>query len=306
MPFDDMRSLSALNWDAEIVPLYDHEGNELPADIGRGMSRSDTGAIIGICGKNTKPVQHQDVFDPILQTLHDQKYDLVERDYSRRDLADLKGQRGAFVKVEEAANGAIIKLDVITGDFTNPTGPSSYLPDGPPTLFRRYTGLNSHNSTYAAQAAVSYVNLVCMNGLVSPEFTAVTKGKHTKGFNIDAFKGKILSAASMMEGDTARFEQYIKTPCTPEQAEAFIKATLASNGVDEKGNPKVSDTLVKQMLELFQQEANTVWGVYQAMTAWATHGDLRRNATALTARVGRDERVARAMRSPEFQGLLAA
>jgi hypothetical protein len=302
MPFDTLS-----NWKAVTGPLLDQNGNEVPGDIVRGVYRDDTGEVIGSCGKNFKPVQHSDVSDPVLQTLKDDGVEIIERTPTKNDLYDLKGQKGAFLDIQEAHNGAVLRFDVITGDFTNPTGPSAFLPDGPPTLFRRYTGLNSHNSTYAAQAVASYVNLRCLNGMVNEQFSAAIKGKHTKHFDTTAFKAKILAAADLMQGDTERFERYIRTPCSLEQAEAFFKKTIAWQRPDAKGNEQWSESLVKQLLELFAEEGTrNVWAVYQALTAWATHGTLKGNAVALTARVGRDERVARALRAPQFKELVAA
>lgn len=300
MPFD------ALNWEAEIRPLFDVNGDRVPPEIGRGVYRSDTDDIIGIAGPHTKLVQHHDVVDPVLQTLKDQGYEIKERLPGRRDLEDLRGHKGAFVNFAEAKTGAVMKATIITGDFTRPTGPSSFLPDGPPTLFREYNALNSHDSTYAAQMASRYKNVVCMNGLTREDFSATVKGKHTSGFSIEAFKRQILMSAEMMERDTQVFERYIKTPLTHVQAEAFIKATIAKLKDKPGGEPNWSEPLRAKLLDLFAREPKTVWGLYMAMTYWATHGDLKGNSVELTARIGRDERVAQSMRTSTFKQLLAA
>jgi hypothetical protein len=303
MPFD----LQTLDWTAEVRPIYDALGNEVPPEIGRLLARSDTGAPLATCGPNFKPIQHQDVVDPVMQVLHEQRYDFIPRVPNRRDLEDLRGQRGAFVTHHFAKNGGIMRTTIITGDFINPTGPSIYLPDGPPTCFRQYDILNSHTGDYAAMLDLRYLVLKCMNGLASQQFTAKIKAKHTTGFSIDAFKNKVLAAAEMMETDTARFERYIKTPLSRDQAETYFKATIARLADDEKtGEPRWSGRLVDDLLARFDNEPPTVWGAYMAMTEWATHGDLRESAEELTSRVGRDERVARATRTPQFAELLEA
>jgi hypothetical protein len=303
MPFD----LQTLDWTAEVRPIHDAFGNEVSSDVGRLLVRSDTGGALATCGPNFKPIQHQDVLDPVMQTLHAQGYELIERRPNRRDLEDLRGQRGAFVTTSFAKNGGIMRTSIITGDFINPTGPSIHLPDGPPTCFRQYDILNSHTGDYAAMLDLRYLVLKCMNGLASQQFTAKIKAKHTTGFSIDAFKNKVLAAAEMMETDTARFQRYIKTPLTREQAETYFKATIARLADDEKtGELRWSGRLVDDLLQRFDNEPQSVWGAYMAMTEWATHGDLRSNSEEVTSRVGRDERVARATRAPQFAELLEA
>jgi hypothetical protein len=304
MPFEGVK---ALDWSAVVREIRDAAGNPIPPEIGRGVYRDDTDTILSVCGPNFKPIQHGDVLDPVLQTLKDQGYDIKERAPDQKALYDLKGQRGAFVSVDDAHNGAVVRFQVITGDFTQPTGPVGLLPERrPPLLMRRYLGLNSHNSTYAAQVVGSYVNVICMNGMVREDFSAVMKAKHTTGFNQEAFRRKVLAATEMMEADTERFKLYIKTPLSIPQAAEFLKATIAKLADKPTGEPHWSDPLVNDLLGRFSHQPPTVWGLYQAMTEWATHGALRQNATALTARVQRDERVAKTMRSSEFKALIAA
>jgi hypothetical protein len=303
MPFDRP---AALQWNAVVREIRDFNGKPIPADIARGVYRDDTDEILSTCGPNFKPIQHGDVLDPVLQTLKDQGYEIQERAATKSNFYDLKGQKGAFVAVEEAKTGSIVRATVITGDFTQPTGPSMFLPAGPPTLLRRYQVLNSHDSTYAAQVALSYLNLVCMNGMVREDFSAVQKAKHTFGFSIAAFKAKVLGAAEMMERDTERFKLYVKTPLNRDKAIDFLRKTLAKQPDKPNGDPHWSEPLVNRILEFFGREPQTVWGLYQAMTAWATHGEMKSNANQLTGRIGRDEQIARSMRAPEFKQLTAA
>lgn len=300
MPYD------ALNFHAEVRPIYDADGREIPAEIGRGVYRSDTGAAIATCGANFKPVQHQDVIDPMLQTLKDQGYEIVERPAGRRDLYDLKGQRGAFVDTRTQDNGAIMRSDIIVGDFIEPTGRTHYLQQGPDTMLRRFTALNSHDGTYAVKATSGYYRLLCLNGMMDPQFTAQSYGKHTSGFSIDALRRQIMMAAEMMETDAERFGLYARTRLSAVQAEEFLKGTLAKLPPLPTGEPAWSKPLAQEILRRFEAEDQTVWGLLNAMTAWATHGDLRANAGEITARTGRDGRVAQALRSRDFARLIAA
>lgn len=302
MPFD--MTVSNLDWTAEIRPIYDGSGREIPANIARGVYRGET--ILATCGAHTKLIQHTDVLDPVLQALHDEGVEIREREWGRHDLYDLKGQKGAFVATQLDKDGAVMRTRVITGDFIEPTGPSAFLPSGPPTLFKMFDILNSHDSTYSAQVDLKYMNILCMNGLVREDFAARVRSKHTLNFSMDAFRDKVRASAELMLRDVERFKLYVRTSLTREEAEAFFKATIAKLKDKPTGEPNWSDRLVAKLLELFDSEPQSVWGAYQAMTAWATHGDLREGDSPLTARVGREERVARAMRADEFRELLAA
>lgn len=302
----DTLNLQRLNWTAEVRPLFNADGTEFPEQLARGVYRDDTGQPIARCGPSTTVIQHGDVIYPILEKIADTGIDILERDYARHDLYDLQGKKGGFVALDMARDGAIARARIITGDFISPTGPSAYLPDGPPTLFREYHVLNSHDSTYAQQVHLRYLNAKCMNGLVTPEFTAVVKAKHSLNFDIEAFKAKVLAGVDLMENDTERFELYIKTPLDAAAAETFFKKTIARLKPKDDGEPNWSKAKLEDLLNRFREEPQTVWGAYQAMTAWATHADIRSNATELTSRIGRDEEVARSMRTGEFRQLLAA
>lgn len=307
MPFDKLPvAHAAFDWEAEIRPVYDIHGNEIPAEYGRVVYRGDT--PIGRAGPNTALIQHAEVGGAVIQAAVDEGYDIVVRTPGRRDLEDLRGHRGAFLSIDESKNGAIQRGRLILGDFINPTGPSSFLPDGPPTVFREVSWLNSHDSSFAAQVHIRSVNLVCMNGLVSPEFFAEFRTKHTRGVDAAVFKEKFKTGITMMSSDKERMERYIRTPCSHEQAMELFKATvcrLAPN-VSTPDEPRWSEAKLNVLMDLFSSEGtNNVWAAYMALTAWATHHKVMRG-DALTTRIKRDGEVAATMRSPQFGALLEA
>ncbi len=167
--------------------------------------------------------------------------------------------------------------------------------------------LNSHDTTYAAQAYIESLILKCMNGAASPEFSAFFKSKHTTGISADAFSRQIEVGIDMLEKDKERMERYIRTPLNRDQAETMFKLTIAKLPDKPGGEPNWSAALVKRLLELYDEEGTeNVWAAYMAMTAWATHDEVRGSGNDLTARVGRNARVATAQRAKEFKELLAA
>lgn len=307
---DSNTTLQNVNFTAVLGDLHDAEGVALPDSIGRLLYREDTGAPLAVVGAKYKPIQHMDVLDPILQTMRDQGYEIHEREADQRSLYDLKGYRGAFVSSKIDGNGEKMKASIITGDFIDPVpamfrGPSER--DTPPTMFREYAILNSHDSSLAARVDPGWQVLSCLNGIRSTVFSAQIRSKHTKGFNIEAFKRMVGNAADLMETDTARFQQYATTKLSRDNAEEFLKRTFCKLPDDINGEAAWSERLLRTIMDRFlMSEAQTVWGLHQAMTWYATHGDVRSEGTGLMARVRRDERVAQAMRSKYADRILEA
>jgi hypothetical protein len=302
MPFD---TYSNIDFEAKVGPIFSPDGEEIPPEVAQGVYRDDNGKILSVCGRGYKPVQHTDVLDPMLQLLKDQGYEIQERDPDKRSLYDLKGQKGAFATIKTQDDGAVMRADIIVGDFVTPTGTTSFLEEGPDTMLRRFTALNSHDGSLAVRATSGYLRLICLNGMLQPDFTASSYGKHTANFSVEALKRQIINAGEMMENDAETFGKYARTPLTHDQAEQLFKKTLAKMPPQPDGTPQHSEKKVRDLLNWFGQQDQTVWGAVNAMTAWATHGELRSHAGQVTARVRRDGEVTRAMRSREFQKLVA-
>ena len=297
---------AATGFSAIVDSVFHPNGTPIESDFGRGVYRDDTGELLAICGPSYHPVQHSDVLNPVFQTLDRLGYQIEERDPSRYDLYDLKGRKGAFGSVKLADNGAVMRADFILGDFIEPTGSGSFLTKGEDTNFFRISVLNSHNSKYAVRVNTSYLRLICMNGMTSPNFSVSTYGKHTQNFNLDAMAKKIEKAMTMMDQDADRFGLWARTKLTPKQAEAFLIATIAKLPNKPNGDDNHSQPLVDKILRLFRDEDQTVWGLYNAVTAWQTHGEIKAGSNLLTARIGRETKVAAMLRAPEFKGLVTA
>jgi hypothetical protein len=299
--------LSEINFTTTISDLFDRNGKRLPSELGRGVYRDDTGECIATCGRTHKTVDHMAVINPILNHFNDQGYEVVEREADLHSLYDLKGRKGVFVSAKTDSLGAVMRADIISGDFIEPKarfGGNNKAGDN--TMFHRISLLNSHNGSLAVQCNNSYLRLVCLNGMTTADWSTSTRAKHTINLNIEALKSKIRNGLSMMADDAERFGQYAKTKVTLEQATEFFQRTIAKLAQTSDGKARWSEPMVQQMLVNFRQEDKTVWGVWNAMTAWATHGERRANTSALSTTLGREARVADAMRSQHFAALLKA
>jgi hypothetical protein len=293
-------------FNAVVQPLYDANGKEVDAEIGRAVVRDDTGETISVCGPAFKPVQHSEVIDPILDHLHGLGYEVKERNPSQRSLYDLAGEKGAFLRTSFAKNGAVMRADIITGDFIKPTGASNYLQDGPDTMLFKTSIFNSHNGSLAVRVNTSYERLICMNGMTRPDFSAGVFGKHTQGFSIKAMQAQIENAVNGMHHDADTFGLWAKKRITREVAETMLQMTLAKLPNKPNGDAHFSERLVNKILEQFTREDQTVWGLYQAITWWQTHEKSSRGASAVTTMINRETRVSQMLRTPQWGALIEA
>ncbi len=300
-----MSFMSNINFDAVVSDIFTNDGKRVDPKMARGVYRDDTGELLSVCGPTFKPVQHKEVLEPLFEMLDKDGYSLEVREPDRGSLYDLAGKKGAFIQPIVTDNGAVMRTNVIVGDFIQPTGASSYLEAGPDTMLKKYSILNSHNSKLAATAVTSWERLVCMNGIVTPSFSVRAYGKHTLNFNVEAFKAKIIAAAEAMAGDADTFGKYAKAGLSVRDAEKFLKATFAKLPALPNGDANFSQRLVDDILTRFNKEARTVWGLVQALTEWSTHGEMKAGSDHLLGRLGREERVSKAMRSPLFDALAA-
>jgi hypothetical protein len=229
----------------------------------------------------------------------------------RKSLYDLKGKKGAFIQTDVDRMGARMKTTIIVGDFIDPV-PAMFRSreeqEIPPTCFREYAIFNSHDGSLAARIDPGYKVLRCLNGIRSTQFSSTIKSRHTSGFSVEAFRRQVMAAAHLMENDAARFELYARTRITKDQARTFLKNTLArrTGNFDDEEDSYSKPLLDKIMTRFLNHEADTVWGLYMAMTWYATHDDVRGSSSEMMSRIRRDENVSRAMRSAAIESLLPA
>lgn len=301
-----MSYLNNIAFNAVVSDVFDKNGKRIDPDLGRGVYRDDTGELLSICGPSFKPVQHREVLEPIFEMLDKDGIKMEVREPDQRSLYDLAGKDGAFVTPMVTDNGAVMRTNIIVGDFIKPTGSSVYLDRGPDTMLKKYSVYNSHNSKLAASSTQSYERLICMNGIVRPDYQVRAYGKHTLNFNINAFKAKVLKAAEMMAGDADLFGKYALTKLDMKQAEKFLQLTFAKLPNKPNGQAHFSERMVNGILTRFAKEDQTVWGLVQALTEWSTHGEMKSNADPVLGRIGREEKVASTMRHSLFDQLIAA
>ena len=139
-----------------------------------------------------------------------------------------------------------------------------------------------------------------MNGQTSPSFKSSIRGKHTVGFSLDALQAKVTHSMSLMGDDADKFGVWAKTKLTSQEAIEMLKLTIAkvpdSSLGEERHNPK----LLEKLMDLYRAEDSTLYGLYNALTAYSTHEKTRSNSNPITSLLGREGRVADTIRSKEW------
>lgn len=301
-----------IDFTAVVGDVFTADGKRIAPEIGRGVYRDDTNELLAICGPGFKPVQHMDIVRPVLEGLREQGYEVeVKGNADKRALYDFRGKRGAWISPKVSDGGAIMRTDIILGDFIEVPGQfndhglvnrGSQMPD---LNFFRISLLNSHNGTYAVRANTSYLRLVCFNGITQPHFSAGAYGKHTVNFSVEGLQKQIGNAMEMMGADAEKFAVMARTSLDKEAAIEMLKATIAKLPNKPTGEAHYSEPLVNKIMERFAREDQTVWGLYNAVTAWQTHEKFRANASGITALVGRETKVAAMLRSDEWNEAFA-
>ena len=306
-----MSYLNQIDFTAQVRDIFDAKGNRIPSEIGRGVYRDDTDELMAICGPGFKPVQHKDVVQPILDQLTGQGYDLELRNGgSRNALYDMRGKKGAWVSPKVSDNGAVMRTDIILGDFIEVPGQFNghgLRTRGTEDLnFFRISILNSHNSKFAVKVNTDYLRLICFNGMTSPHFSAGSYGKHTVNFNVDGLNRQVENAIGMMDQDAERFAQMAQTMITSEQAVEMLKLTIAKLPNKPTGEAHFSEPLINKIMHRFNTETDgrSAWDLFNAVTSWSTHEKLRSNADAISGIVGRETKVAAMLRSKEWNEML--
>lgn len=297
-----------IDFEVEKRSLFDGDGNELPREMGVALTRKDTGKALSIVKDSYKPVPYMEIWAPTLQALEDEGLPVYERALDQRGLYDLKGEKGAWASVRVTGDGQKMQGSIIVADFTSATSKSGRfgLPVGDNTLFREIRVLSSHDSSLSASTDMGFKVLECFNGMRSTIAASFVRGKHTAGFSIEAFKKQVLVSAELMAQDGERFTLYAQTKCSKDQAKEFFRRTIARQPDTPSGEAAWSERLVDTLLKIFEDQPQTVWGAVQAMTYWATHHEAKAGSNPIMTQVRRDDRVVAAMRTPEFQELLAA
>ena len=166
---------------------------------------------------------------------------------------------------------------------------------------------SSMDGRWGQQIMWSSVYVVCLNGMVRPDWTFVVYNKHNKrkdiSFGISDFKSGLVAHKEL--GDDL-FKMMQKKVTTDETSNLF-KQTLASSYAKKSLIDHTKSNVMKDLNNAWQRYeqkyGSTLFAVYQTATDWASH-PITKGAEHNVSRK-REKQVAEMMTSSEWLGLAA-
>lgn len=161
---------------------------------------------------------------------------------------------------------------------------------------------NSYDGGAAFRAFMSGLRLVCTNGMVVPsDKSSTVYGRHTSGFSPDRAVSKILFAVDAYQNIWSRqWSRWSEREITADAATAVFEAM-----------PDINQRLMAKLEEAWRiesaQAGPTVWGLYNALTRWSTHAEVRASSAGNRAAIvlDREARVEQVIRGEAFRRLAA-
>ena len=166
---------------------------------------------------------------------------------------------------------------------------------------------SSMDGRWGQQIMWSSVYVVCMNGMVRPDWTFVVYNKHNKKQDIswgtESFKSGIVAHRELGEDLFKMMQKKV----TNEDVSNLFKKTLASeyarNSLVDHTKANVMKDLSNAWERYAQKYGTTLFAVYQTATDWSSH-PITKGALHNVSRK-REKQVAEMMTSSEWLGLAA-
>jgi hypothetical protein len=165
---------------------------------------------------------------------------------------------------------------------------------------------SSLDGRWGQQIMWSSVYVICLNGMVRPDWTFVVYNKHNKKeditFAISDFKSGVQAHQELGEELFKMMQKQIKLS----DVKHLFKKTLANRytklDIDDTSENIMEDLNVLWTRYVARYKCN-LFAVYQTATDWASHPDTRGAIHNVSRK--REKEVAKMMNSPEWLGLAA-
>ena len=260
------------------------------------LIRKDTGKLLGIHSEDyrIRPYSNlaEKVNDVVEQTIDTSKYKISTHD---RVLEDGKKYRRDINFWDDA-------IDMQNYDKT--TG--MHIKGKRESIIPQIRIYSSMDGRWGQQIMWSSVYVVCMNGMVRPDWTFTVYTKHNKRedivFTLNDFKMGI-QAHKELGKDLFKMMQ---KPVKKEEVSTLFKKTLA-NKYTKLDIGDTSANIMKELNSIWSRYepryGNTLFAVYQTATDWSSHPDTRGMEHNVSRK--REKQVAEMMTSSEWRALAA-
>lgn len=231
-------------------------GIGLPSDVARAIVNEQDGRVLGACGGVYEPVQFTELADALRPLVEDGRLDLS-------CMALLRGGRTFF------ACCRIASVDIGGGDRVD-----HYL-----------VATGSHDGTSAVKFFRTAVRVVCANtlamGLGGAFETVTIRHTATASDRVAAFARALDESGESIGATLQAWQRMARTPVNGEQVSTFVADLLPLPEKPEQHARAVANVAKGRaiMLDLFEtgdgadlaSARGTVWGLYHAATAYASH-----------------------------------
>ena len=125
--------------------------------------------------------------------------------------------------------------------------------------------VNGYDGTSSFKFYHGAIDFFCTNGMVSGLYDMTVK-RHTKGLTVPVLTDKLRKSIDIFYKQADIWKHWVNKTISDEDAEVCFKSM-----------PNISDRRVDQLMHRFRIECEshnrTVWALYSAATAYATHAD---------------------------------
>ena len=260
------------------------------------LIRKDTGKLLGIHSEDYRIRPYSDLAEKVNnvveQTIDINKYKISTHD---RVLEDGKKYRRDINFWDNSISMSNYKSNGMRIDSKQ----EAIIPQ-----LRIYSSMDGR---WGQQIMWSSVYVVCMNGMVRPDWTFVVYNKHNKKQDIswgtESFKSGIVAHKELGEDLFKMMQKKV----TNEDVSNLFKKTLASeyarNSLVDHTKANVMKDLSNAWERYAQKYGTTLFAVYQTATDWSSH-PITKGALHNVSRK-RERQVAEMMTSSEWLGLAA-
>lgn len=159
----------------------------------------------------------------------------------------------------------------------------------------RINVLNSYDGSTNLRIFTGGYRLVCKNGMIIGNDVSSFATRHTGSFDYHDISRRLAHSVSLFFSNAERWHKWSMQTCTDAQAAKVIEQIA-------DGGQKVFEFLYAAWLDEKGNMGPTVWALYNAMTYWSTHYDVKAGSEANRASVvfTRENKVGKTLRLPIF------
>lgn len=261
----------------ENYEIIDDAGRSFHNPNGVAIVREDTNEVIGTHKSGFKLVKNSEVFPAVHDALKRSSLDLT----------------GMTIKDEISNGGAKAFRTYVFPAHT------VEISNGDECQLQIRWG-NSYDGSMSLNAIGGAFRLLCSNGMVAGDVAGRVKRKHTKNIDFESLVASINNSTVEYIRRMEEWKNWTTVHVTDAAAQTVFEAM-----------PGTNDKLVEKLMRNWQDEkseiGNTKWALFNALTYWSTHEDVREsrkdNVASIVAQ--RESRVAKVMESHAFQRLAA-